>query len=152
MFRWSRHSAVTSSRTSLPPSLSIAPWKNYSHCCLKSERDIHPGDVVYLIGGRGPFWWLIPGRRPFILHESRRLRAVSYFSLKRYCTRAAINEGVSQRRKNNGPSFLVSSQSHYCNITSWFAIALAEVRTRQISKEKADWTQSMNAEVHATRK
>ena len=30
----------------------------------------------------------------------------------------------------------------YCNITSWFAIALAEIRTRRILREKADCKQS----------
>ena len=57
-----------------------------------------------------------------------RLRAVSYFSLQSYCTRnlstqaakprAARNESVSPRRN------LVSVR-----ITSWFAIALDEIRT-----------------------
>ena len=68
-----------------------------------------------------------------------RLRTVSYFALQSYCTwnpskraanpRAAINEGVSPRRKikNERPSFLVWS-----HITSWFAITLAEIRTRRI--------------------
>ena len=65
---------------------------------------------------------------------SVRLRAISYFSLKSYCTRylskrAAINEGVSRRRKS---LVLIS----YCNITSWFAIALAEIRTGRILREK----------------
>ena len=32
----------------------------------------------------------------------------------------------------------------YCNITSWFAIALAEIRTRRILREKADRKQSNN--------
>ena len=30
----------------------------------------------------------------------------------------------------------------YCNITSWFAIALAEIRTRRILREKTDCKQS----------
>ena len=30
----------------------------------------------------------------------------------------------------------------YCNITSWFAIALAEIRTRRILREKADCKKS----------
>ena len=68
-----------------------------------------------------------------------RLRAVSYYSLQSYCTpnpstRAAINEGVSSRRKVPIP---------YCYITSWFAIALAEIRTRRIKREKADCKQSI---------
>ena len=70
-----------------------------------------------------------------------RLRAVSYYSLQSYCTRnpstrAAINEGVSSRRKVPIP---------YCYITSWFAIALAEIRTRRIKREKADCKQSILA-------
>ena len=66
-----------------------------------------------------------------------RQRAVSYFSLQSYCTRnlstrAARNEGVS----------LVWSQSLIVIITSWFAIALDEIRTRRILREKADCKQS----------
>ena len=67
--------------------------------------------------------------------KNPRLRAVSYFPLQSYCTRnpstraakprAAINEGVS----------LVAIQ--YCNITSWFEIVLAEIRTRRIFKGPA---------------
>ena len=80
-----------------------------------------------------------------------RLRAVSYFSLQRYCTqnlrtqaakpRAARNEGLP-RGKNKRPSFLVWSQSLTVIITSWFAIALDEIRTRRILREKADCKQS----------
>ena len=66
-----------------------------------------------------------------------RLRAVSYFSLQSYCTRnlstrAARNEGIS----------LVWSQSLIVIITSWFAIALDEIRTGRILREKADCKQS----------
>ena len=32
----------------------------------------------------------------------------------------------------------------YCNITSWFAIAMAEIRTRRILREKEDCKQSIN--------
>ena len=32
----------------------------------------------------------------------------------------------------------------YCNITSWFAIAMAEIRTRGILREKEDCKQSIN--------
>ena len=90
-----------------------------------------------------------------ILHiccQDSRLREVSYFSLQSYRTqnlstraakpRAARNEGVSPRRKNKRPSFLAWSQSLIVIITSWFAIALDEVRTRQILREKADCRQS----------
>ena len=66
-----------------------------------------------------------------------RWRTVPYFALQSYCmwnpsTRAAkppaaINEGVGPRRKIKRPPFLVWS-----HITSWFAIALAEIRTRRI--------------------
>ena len=80
-----------------------------------------------------------------------RLRAVSYFSLQSYCTRnlrtraakpgAARNEGLP-RGKNKRPSFLVWSQSLTVIITSWFAIALDEIRTRRILRKKADCKQS----------
>ena len=79
---------------------------------------------------RSSFWTL----------RSCRLRAVSYFSLQSYYTRilntraakpgAARNEGV------------VWSQSLIVIITSWFAIALDEIRTRRILREKADCQQS----------
>ena len=77
-----------------------------------------------------------------------RLRAVFYFSLQSYCTRAAKpraarNEGVSPRRKNESPSFLAWSQSLIVIITSWFAIGLDEVRTRQILREKANCKKSI---------
>ena len=32
----------------------------------------------------------------------------------------------------------------YCNVTSWFAIALAEIRTKWILREKADCKQSID--------
>ena len=38
----------------------------------------------------------------------------------------------------------------YWNITSWFAITLAEVRTRRILREKADCTQSMPSRICAS--
>ena len=91
-----------------------------------------------------------------ILHiccKDSRLRAVSCFSLQSYCTRnlstraakprAERNEGVSPKRKNKRPSsFLAWSQSLIVIITSWFAIALDKVRTRQILREKEDCKQS----------
>ena len=63
------------------------------------------------------------------------MRAVSYFFLQSYCTRnpstrAARNEGVSE------------------GVASWFTIALAEIRTRRILKEKADSTQSIIEKEH----
>jgi len=71
-----------------------------------------------------------------------RLRAVSYFSLQSYCTQnlstraakplAARNEGVSPRRKNKRPSFLVLSRY----LTSWFAIALDEIKNQADFKRK----------------
>ena len=71
------------------------------------------------------------------------LRAVSYFSLQTVTTREtqarqrrAINEGVFSR--------LVPIPS---NITSWFTIALAEIRTRWILREKAECKQSSCGEV-----
>ena len=81
-----------------------------------------------------------------------RLRAVSYFSLQSYCTRnlrtraakprAARNEGlprgmIRDRLFSSGlnPGLTVI-------ITSWFAIALDEIRTRRILREKVDCKQS----------
>ena len=76
-----------------------------------------------------------------------RLREVSCFSLQNYYTRnlstptekpgAARNEGVRPRRKKISLSRLVS-----VIITSWFGIALDEIRTRRILREKADCKQS----------
>ena len=81
------------------------------------------------------------------IRELNRLRAVSCFSLQSYCTRnlskraakprAARNEGVSPRRKIFFFSRLVS-----VIIKSWFVIALDEIRTRGILREKADCKQS----------
>ena len=51
--------------------------------------------------------------------EKSRLRAVSYFSLQSFCTR--------------NPNTRTGS---------WFAIALAEIRTRRVLREKADCKQS----------
>lgn len=58
-----------------------------------------------------------------------------FFFLQSYCTRnpstrAGINEGVSE------------------GVASWFTIALAEIRTRRILKEKADSTQSIIEKEH----
>ena len=58
-------------------------------------------------------------------------------------TRVARNEGVSPRRKNKSPSFLVWSQSLIVIITTSFAIALDEIRTRRILRENADCKQSI---------
>ena len=63
------------------------------------------------------------------------MRAVSYFFWQSYCarnpsSRAEINEGVSE------------------GVASWFTIALAEIRTRRILKEKADSTQSIIEKEH----
>ena len=64
------------------------------------------------------------------------MRAVSFFFfLQSYCTRnprtrAGINEVVSE------------------GVASWFTIALAEIRTRRILKEKADSTQSIIEKGH----
>ena len=53
-----------------------------------------------------------------------------------------MRAGVSPKRKSKRPSFLVSSQSLIVITTSWFAIALDEIRTRRILREKADCKQS----------
>ena len=57
--------------------------------------------------------------------------AVSYFSLQSYYTRDPSARAVR--------GFV---QITYCNLTSWFAIAVAEIRTRRILREKADCKQS----------
>ena len=44
------------------------------------------------------------------------------------------------------PSFLVWSQSLIVIITSWFAIAQDEIRTRRILREKTDCMQSMSVQ------
>ena len=80
------------------------------------------------------------------LKEEFRLRAVSYFSLQSYCTRnpsmravkprGAINEGwrrVCLLRKSPQSVFSRLVPIPYCNITSGFAIALAEIRRRTAS-------------------
>ena len=76
-----------------------------------------------------------------------RLRAVSYFSLQSYCTRNLRTRAAKKRgppeRNDKRPSFLVWSQSlTTVIITSWFAIALDEIRTRRILREKVDCKQS----------
>ena len=67
------------------------------------------------------------------------MRAVSYFFWQSYCarnpsSRAEINEGVSEGVSEG--------------VASWFTIALAEIRTRRILKEKADSTQSIIEKEH----
>ena len=47
---------------------------------------------------------------------------------------------VYYKRVSSPSSYLV--QIRYCNITSWFAIVLAEIRTRRILRENADRKQS----------
>ena len=61
-----------------------------------------------------------------------RLRAVSYFSLQSYCTRNLRTRAAKPRAARNEGVI----------ITSWFAIALDEIRTRRILREKADCKQS----------
>ena len=58
-------------------------------------------------------------------NTNNRLRAVSYFSLQSYCKVIVI-------------------------IMSWFAIALDEIRTRRILREKADCKQSTRIMVFAS--
>ena len=71
-----------------------------------------------------------------------RLRAVSYFSLQSYCTRNLSTRAAKPRAARNEGVSLVWSQSLIVIITSWFAIALDEIRTRRILREKADCKQS----------
>ena len=60
-----------------------------------------------------------------------RLRAVSYVSLH-VKPKHASGEAASRDKRGR----LVSIP--YCNITSWFVIALPEIRTRRTLREKAD--------------
>ena len=55
---------------------------------------------------------------------------------------SGLTEGLSTKKRVSSPSFLVWSQSLIVIITSWFAIALDEIRTRRILREKADCKQS----------
>ena len=71
-----------------------------------------------------------------------RQRAVSYFSLQSYCTRNLSTRAAKPRAARNEGVSLVWSQSLIVIITSWFAIALDEIRTRRILREKADCKQS----------
>ena len=52
------------------------------------------------------------------------------------------DKGFVYYKRVSIPSFLVSSQSLIVIITSWFGIALDEVRTRRILREKAECKQS----------
>ena len=66
--------------------------------------------------------------------QEYRLRAVSCFSLQSYCTRKQSTRAAkSGAAGNEGVSVIV---------TSWFAVALDEIRTRRILREKADCKQS----------
>ena len=65
--------------------------------------------------------------------QEYRLRAVSCFSLQSHCTRNLSTRAVkSGAAGNEGVSVIVT----------WFAIALDEIRTRRILREKADCKQS----------
>ena len=75
--------------------------------------------------------------------SSVRLRAVSYFPLQSYYTRNLRTRAAKPRAARN-EAFLVWSQSLIVIITSWFAIALDEIRTRRILREKADRKQSIH--------
>ena len=67
-----------------------------------------------------------------------RLRAVSYFSLQSYCTRNLTTRAAKPRAaRNEGVS-----QSLIVIITSWFAVALDEIRSRRILREKTDCKES----------
>ena len=52
--------------------------------------------------------------------------------------------GFVYNKRVSSPSFLVSCQSLIVITTSWFAIALDEIRTRRILREKADCKQSIS--------
>ena len=61
--------------------------------------------------------------------------AVSHFSLQSYCTR---NLSTRAAKPQAEPQETRASQSLIVIITSWFAIALDEIRTRRILREKVD--------------
>ena len=77
---------------------------------------------------------------------------LSYFSLQSYCTRNLRTRAVKPRAARNEvvPRGKIRDRlfSSGLNpgltviITSWFVIALDEIRTRRISREKADRKQS----------
>ena len=78
---------------------------------------------------------------PYLSHKIlHRLRAVSYhlsyFSLQSYCTWNPSTRTAKPRTARNEWIVIITE------ITSWFAIALDEVRTRQILRGKADCKQS----------
>ena len=83
-------------------------------------------------------------------NTNNRLRAVSYFSLQSYCTRNLSTRAAKPRAARNEGVSLVWSQSLIVIITSWFAIALDEIRTRRILREKADCKQSTRIMVFAS--
>ena len=56
--------------------------------------------------------------------------------------------GFVYYKRVRSPSFLVWSQSLIVIITSWFAIALDEIRTRRILREKADCKPSTHRILH----
>ena len=75
-------------------------------------------------------------------------RPVNYLStavqLTNWLLHFWANRGFVYYKRVSSPSFLVLSQSLIVIITSWFAIMLDEIRTRQILREKADCKQSVN--------
>ena len=77
-------------------------------------------------------------------YSNHRATATStYFSLQSYYTRNLRTRAAKPRAARN-EAFLVWSQSLIVIITSWFAIALDEIRTRRILREKADRKQSIH--------
>ena len=58
--------------------------------------------------------------------------------------------GFVYYKRVSSPSFLISSQSLIVITTSWFAIALDEIRTRRILREKADCKRSMKKSTQPT--
>ena len=61
---------------------------------------------------------------------SIRLRAVSYFSLQSYCTRSLSTQAARP--------LVVRNEG-----VTWFAIALDDIRTDGLLREKADYKQSI---------
>ena len=80
-------------------------------------------------------------------------RPVNYLSTAVQLTNRLLrfwaDGGFVYYKRVSSPSFLVSCQSLIVITTSWFAIALDEIRTRRILREKADCKQSRFAYVIA---
>ena len=77
------------------------------------------------------------------------MQAVSYFFLQSYCTRNPSTRAAKKGGRKRGRSIVVYNREGVSEgVASWFTIALAEIRTKRILKEKADSTQSIIEKEH----